>query len=278
MYQCPVCGKENTSLICAACGFDTSKDYEGYPTLAPLPPGIPSRGAAGKNLEDMHRCEGCGGLLFYLNPAKGICVCAKCSREVPVGTPTSKPVSIPPVVIPTPPTKRVTAVPAPAKPAAKKVNTFQTYMQALEQLYLDKGKRPLTQYEIADFMKAHQLTARYNIRAADVQKDLAAIYNKYAPKKEPEAISTYDQYMQALEQLYIQNNKSPLSSYQILSFITTNSLDKKFQVTASDVRKDLAAIAEKHKQYSNLSKVLQQKSSQDTKSLGNVLSQLMKKK
>lgn len=268
MHQCPVCGKENTALQCAACGFDGSRDYEGYPTLAPLSPGIPSRGSAGKNLKDMHRCEGCGGLLFYLNPAKGVCVCAGCSREVPVGAPKPAPASIPPVVIPTPP----------AKPVAKKVNTFETYMQALEQLYLDKGKRPLTPYEIGDFIKEHQLTARFDIRAADVQRDLAAIYHKYAPKKEPEPISTYNGYMQALEALYIQNGKQPLSSSQILSFITTNGLDKKFQVTASDVRKDLAQIAEKHKQYGNLSKVLQQKSSKDSATLSNLLSQLIKKK
>lgn len=33
---CPVCGKKNQSMMCPECGFDSSRDYEKYPTLAPV--------------------------------------------------------------------------------------------------------------------------------------------------------------------------------------------------------------------------------------------------
>ena len=277
MYRCPICHKENTTLQCT-CGFDGSKDYEGYPTLAPLNGNQPSRKAFEKKLQDLHRCKGCGGVLFYLNPTKGVCVCAECGKEVTISAPKPAPQSIPPVVIPTPPAKSAPEPVTPAKPASPKVNTYDSYLKALEKLYLDKGKRPLTPYEIGAFMKEHQLTARYSIYASDIQKDLETIYRKYAPNAQKESISSYAEYMQALELLYTQNGKKPLSNAQVINFITTNSLDKKFQVTISDVRKDLIAVADKHKQLESLSKVLQQKTTKDTASLSSLLSQLTKKK
>lgn len=33
---CPVCGKKSEYLQCPQCGFDSSRDYEKYPTLAPV--------------------------------------------------------------------------------------------------------------------------------------------------------------------------------------------------------------------------------------------------
>lgn len=34
--KCPVCDKENQSMLCPSCGFDCSRDYERYPTFGPL--------------------------------------------------------------------------------------------------------------------------------------------------------------------------------------------------------------------------------------------------
>lgn len=34
--RCPVCDRENTSMLCPQCGFDSSKDYGKYPTLSPV--------------------------------------------------------------------------------------------------------------------------------------------------------------------------------------------------------------------------------------------------
>lgn len=36
MHRCPQCGKMNRDCICAACGFDASKDYLRYPTLVEI--------------------------------------------------------------------------------------------------------------------------------------------------------------------------------------------------------------------------------------------------
>ena len=34
--RCPVCDKENSTLLCPDCGFDASRDYEKYPTFGPV--------------------------------------------------------------------------------------------------------------------------------------------------------------------------------------------------------------------------------------------------
>ncbi len=34
--KCPVCDKENRTMLCSRCGFDSSRDYEKYPTLGPV--------------------------------------------------------------------------------------------------------------------------------------------------------------------------------------------------------------------------------------------------
>ena len=96
MYQCPVCKKENTGPVCTGCDFDISRDYEGFPTLAELPAGLPSRKGAQMQLSGMHRCGNCGGLLFYLSLANNSCICASCGTEAPVpGTEAAADISAP---------------------------------------------------------------------------------------------------------------------------------------------------------------------------------------
>lgn len=267
MYHCPICKKENTSLQCS-CGFDLSRDYESYPTLVPLKAGHPSRAAAGKKLKDMHRCNGCGGLLFYLNPAKGVCVCAKCGQEVPIGTP--KPT--------TTQSAAVTQKTETQKAETQKILTYDAYMKALEQLFLVGGKKPLSQYQIDNFLRDNQLDKRFNISAGDIRRDLETIYAKYKPQTSSNQINTYDSYMKALENLYLQNGKKPLSQSQIQEFLVINNLGKKFGITATDVGRDMKSIEEKYKQYGNLASILQKKTTKDTASLSSLLSQLGKKK
>lgn len=60
--KCPVCGKENTSMLCVDCGFDSSRDYGSYPTFAPVGVVKPAsalrreltEGAAEKKLRKKH--------------------------------------------------------------------------------------------------------------------------------------------------------------------------------------------------------------------------------
>ena len=269
MYHCPVCNKNNTTPQCG-CGFDMSQDYEGYPTLAPLKAGMPSRAAFGKKLKDLHRCKDCGGLLFYLNPVKGVCVCAKCGKEMAVSTP--KAVSATTPVAPEKPAE------PPKKPATEKVITYDAYMRALEQLFLVGGKKPLSQYQIDNFLRENQLDKRFNISAGDIRRDLETIYAKYKPQTSSNQINTYDSYMKALENLYLQNGKKPLPQNQIQEFLVINNLGKKFGITATDVDRDMKSIEEKYKQYGNLASILQKKTTKDTASLSSLLSQLGKKK
>ncbi len=267
MYHCPVCNKNNTTPQCT-CGFDMSRDYEGYPTLAPITAGVPSRSAFGKNLKDMHRCKDCSGLLFYLNPVKGVCVCAICGKEVPIGTP--KPT--------TTQSAAVTQKTETQKAETQKIITYDAYMKALERLFLVGGKKPLSQYQIDNFLRENQLDKRFNISAGDIRRDLETIYAKYKPQTSSNQINTYDSYMKALENLYLQNGKKPLSYSQIREFLVINNLGKKFGITAADVDRDMKSIEEKYKQYGNLASILQKKTTKDTASLSSLLSQLGKKK
>ena len=167
---------------------------------------------------------------------------------------------------------------APAKPAAEKVITYDAYMRALEQKFLDNGKRPLSQTQIDSFLRENQLDKRFNIRSGEIRKDLETIYAKYKPQNAPKQVSNYEDYIRELEALYVKNGKQPLSPAQIRDFILTNNQGNKFGITIPDVQKDMNTIEEKYKEYGELAKVLQQKSSKDASSLSSILSQLKKKK
>lgn len=262
MYQCPVCNKQNTTPKCG-CGFDISCDYEGHPTLAPLKAGTPSSRRT-KQPSKLYRCKHCGGGIFYLHPDEGICVCFKCGMDAPIPGKTQAPA--PP---PAEPQK---------KPTTEKVITYDAYMHALEQLFLVGGKKPLSQYQIDNFLRENQLDKRFNISAGDIRRDLETIYAKYKPQTSSNQINTYDSYMKALENLYLQNGKKPLSQTQIQEFLVINNLGKKFGITAADVSRDMKSIEEKYKQYGNLANLLQKKTTKDTASLSSLLSQLGKKK
>lgn len=233
MYRCPVCQKENTSIQCG-CGFDLSRDYEGYPTLAPIKAGSPSRRGKSRTPSTLYRCKNCGGGIFYLHPDEGICVCFKCGLDTPI------------------PGKPKAAAPVPAAPPKKtdtgKIITYDAYLKALEQKFLDNGKRPLSQSQIDGFIREHQLDKRFDIRSGEIRKDLETIYAKHNPTPIPPKKITYGEYLQKLENLFLQNAMQPLSSQQIENFITTNRLDKDYQVTEADIRKDLHTISRKHTQ------------------------------
>lgn len=70
MWRCPICEKEGTQgPVCDVCGFDLSCDYEGNPTLVPLPSrgkSISARRAAwrerqtGASVPEILSCPQCG--------------------------------------------------------------------------------------------------------------------------------------------------------------------------------------------------------------------------
>lgn len=189
-----------------------------------------------------------------------------------------------------PPKPTTRAVSPPAKNQIASISNYEEYMRALERLYLDNGKCRLSKAQISGFLSLHQLDLRFKIQISDVEKDLSTIYAKYSPPRyvakpamspprvQSKSLSSYKEYMEALEKLYIDNGKRMLSKAQMAGFITSNNLDSKFGIQVSEVETDLQTIAEKHRQYSYLTNILQQKTTKERASLINLLSQVVKKK
>lgn len=146
---------------------------------------------------------------------------------------------------------------------ANRIDTFAKYQKALEDYYILQGKKPLTYFQIQQFISTNALGS-WGITISDVQKDLKDIYAKYTPASSRGAaprtatapvqlvfspnkrITTYKGYMDELEQLYIQNGKQKLSTEQIVSFLRAYGLQRNFGIKMSEVEKDQSDIAKKY--------------------------------
>lgn len=80
--NCPVCEKEMHSPVCA-CGYDMSRDYEKYPTFAPVPKGLVCGKVQRNRRNDLVRCAGCGGQTFVLGRKTGRLACSSCGMILP---------------------------------------------------------------------------------------------------------------------------------------------------------------------------------------------------
>lgn len=150
--------------------------------------------------------------------------------------------------------------PKPISPVNQAViKTYAEYMAALEKLYINKGKVILTDTEIQNFIRVNKIDTAFGVTGADVKKDLQTIERKWhppisVPKPQPirtnaaskpkAKLTTYKQYIDALEALYVQNGKN-LTDLQIAKFIKDNAIDAGFGVTIADVKRDLQDIAKK---------------------------------
>ena len=89
MYICPVCNKENKTVICGECGFDISRNYEGFSTIS-LPVGAISAIQAQrttwekKKYPDCRICSACGGISFRIGKEDARAVCVRCGKEYPL--------------------------------------------------------------------------------------------------------------------------------------------------------------------------------------------------
>lgn len=154
------------------------------------------------------------------------------------------------------------------KASIKSIGTwsFQEYIEELEKLFVSKGKMPLSSDQIEGFICKYGLDKKWSIMQSDVEKDLNEIYFKYKVDsadyanlphnafEEPiklsfsshKRISSYEDYLNELKQLYIQNGHMVLSSDQIDDFIREFDLQHEYGITAADVKNDLLCILQPH--------------------------------
>lgn len=191
------------------------------------------------------------------------------------GSASEKAVSIPNSVKPTAPAKSAVQAshntqskPTPPKPVvqsanANRIDTFAKYQKALEDYYILQGKKPLSFSQIQQFISINSLRS-WGITVSDVQKDLKDVYAKYTPCPSTSGkhqstnppiqlvfspnkrITNYKGYMDELEQMYLQNNKSMLSTEQIVAFLRAYGLQRNFGIKVSEVEEDLREIAKKY--------------------------------
>ena len=104
MSICHKCGGVLQNGICAACGYDPSRDYGRYPTFAMLPGRtIPQ---PRREPDDAAACPGCGGKQFFFRPGAKELVCVRCGHTLavsapqPAAKPAVKPAPVPDAVKP----------------------------------------------------------------------------------------------------------------------------------------------------------------------------------
>ena len=91
MSNCPVCNQPTVGMLCHACSFDRSMDYENYSTLAPLPQGLPSASGwlhrSGSTSTSLFSCPNCGGRQFTISIPLRACICTCCDQAVSMDQP-----------------------------------------------------------------------------------------------------------------------------------------------------------------------------------------------
>ena len=91
MSNCPVCNQPTVGMLCHACSFDRSMDYENYSTLAPLPQGLPSVSGwphrSGSSSTSLFSCPNCGGRQFTISIPFRACICTCCDQAVSMDQP-----------------------------------------------------------------------------------------------------------------------------------------------------------------------------------------------
>ena len=154
-----------------------------------------------------------------------------------------------------------------SKPATRpgKIDTYWKYKQALEKYFLDtfssgQPKRSLTRQQIEYFINVNSLHSSFGITVKEVETDLQKVYAKYGvagattlpPSVKPnptlsKTITSYNEYINALTNIYLKNGKKILSDSEILNFLRQYDLDRRFGIQIGDVKTDLQSIAQKYR-------------------------------
>jgi len=248
MWKCPVCEKENETLLCS-CGFDGSRDYETLPTFCELGTGpIPAKAARKRGLlqekEDLLTCRGCGASTFAYSRKQAAFRCTRCGRELDWKELSALPGTKPKAE----PAAAVRQTPAAETSPTGQISGYKDYMEALEKLYRKNGKRTLTRSEIQNFLNIHDLPRRFGISVYDVEQDIRKIMEKNGDAKAKtwkKTINTYQEYLDALENLYQSSGKYMLTRAEIQNFLNAHDLPRRFGISVYDVEQDLRKFAKK---------------------------------
>lgn len=86
MNICPVCGSKNQNTVCTICGFDTSCDYQSYPTLSKIDNSALAISGIKNTYENSRKkylsCKNCGGMAFYIHSETHECICMHCLKPL----------------------------------------------------------------------------------------------------------------------------------------------------------------------------------------------------
>lgn len=159
MYICPICHQNNAAPQCS-CGFDASRDYEGYPTLALLPGPVPSRSASAAELKDYLHCRKCGSLSFRFHLQRGALLCSSCGAEQ----------SFPSASVSSPVAEKNPGI----RPAIA-VGGFHTVGLRTDGTVIAVGDDSITQSGIHQWTDIVSIAA-YSISAAGLRKDGTVLY------------------------------------------------------------------------------------------------------
>lgn len=85
MWTCPVCAKENNSLLCTQCGFDGSCDFEQYPSLSQPAEAFDSVSRRKKVILETEKnilhCPSCGKTQFSVDFERQQYLCVSCNHR-----------------------------------------------------------------------------------------------------------------------------------------------------------------------------------------------------
>ena len=189
--------------------------------------------------EDLLACNGCGGKSFGYSRKYASFLCLECGRRLRWGELPVRPGEQPKAAVPQA---------APAASQSKRINGYQDYMTVLEELYRKNGNRELSRVQIQKFLNTYDLPKRFGISVYDVEQDIRRIMEKNGDPKAGswrKSINTYQDYMDALENVYRNSGKYMLTRSEIQDFLNKHDLPKRFGISVYDVEQDLKKIEKK---------------------------------
>ena len=78
--NCPVCGRPLAGCLCSGCGYDRSRDYGAFPTLASLTGNPPTVSRLRRDRSGLLLCSKCGSPDFHFRFSDRNFSCIRCGH------------------------------------------------------------------------------------------------------------------------------------------------------------------------------------------------------